>query len=208
MTIDELKSDPQCSLLLALRHQEILPFVQEEFGRRTFTIRFFLGINVLLLAVIVLFAFKDTGAGLMGWGELLLRFTIGTVLVFILLIPPHEIIHGIAYRLVGAPRVSYGVNWKKLYFYAVADQFVVNRKSFIFIGLAPFLVISTAVILTILFVSVQMKWLLLGVLFMHTTACAGDFAMLSFYERHRNFLELFTYDDVANNISFFYVKEN
>lgn len=208
MTIQKLKTDPGFHLLLALHHDEVLPFVQEEFRRPTNTNRLFIGANVILVLAVLFFAFIDISKGAIGWGDLLLRFGIGTVLVFILLIPPHEMIHGLAYRLAGAPRVSYGVNWKKLYFYAVADQFVVKRKSFIFIALAPFFVISATVILTISFVDVQMKWLLFGVLLMHTTACAGDFALLSFYERNRNFSEIFTYDDVGKHISFFYVKES
>lgn len=207
MTIERLHTDPDYHLLMALHHDEVLPFVQEELKRPTFTVRFFIGLNIMLIFSLFFFAFQDTLGGLIGWGKLLLWFSLGTVLVFLLLIPPHEVIHGMAYRLVGAPRVSYGVNWQKFYFYAVADQFVVKRKPFIFIGLAPFVVISLLVVLTIFLVGTQMKWLLFGVLFMHTAACAGDFALLSFYERHRNFSELFTYDDVGKHISFFYVKE-
>lgn len=208
MTIEQLKSDPDFQLLLALHHDEVIPFVQDELRQTTFTNYFFFGWNILWLIFMVVIAFQDTINGLIGWGNLMMWFGIGTVLVFILLIPPHEMIHGLAYRMVGAKKVSYGVNWKKLYFYAVADKFIVKRKSFIFIALSPFVTISVVVILTILFADVQMKWLLLGVLFMHSGACAGDFALLSFYERHRNFLEIFTYDDVGEHMSFFYIKDN
>lgn len=207
MTVEKLQNDTSFQLLLMLRHDEILGFVQDEFSSRTWSMRLYILLNFLLLAVIVVFAVLDIRNALIGWDKLLGYFSLGILLVFTLLIPLHEGIHGLAYKLVGAPRVSYGVNWKKFYFYAVADKFVIDRNSFIFIALAPFFVITLLIVAIFFMAFVEMKWVLWGVLFMHTAACAGDFAMVSFYEKYRECEEMVTFDDVKENISFFYVKE-
>ena len=206
MTVDELQKSAAYHLLLMLPHDDILPFVREQFSNGTLVIRFYGLFNVVLLLLMMASAFQDINNGLIGWGEVLGQLGLGTLLVFTLLIPIHEGLHGLAYKIVGAPRVSYGVNWKMFYFYAVADRFVVGRNSFYFIGLTPFVIVSLLAILGFFFASVKLNWMLWGVLFMHTTACAGDFALLSFFEKNKDMGEIWTYDDVREKRSYFYVK--
>ncbi len=207
MSIKDLHNDPSYSLLLMLHHDEILPFVEKQITSKTVTIRTYLGLNILLLAIILLVATLDIWHGQASFWEVMKFFGLGAILVFIILIPVHEGLHGLAYKLAGAPKISFGANWRMFYFYAVADQFVTNKKSFIFIALLPFAVISILTLSFLFFVPIAMKWVMLGVLFMHTAACAGDFAMLSFYEQNRHVKELLTYDDVAQKRSYFYVRE-
>ncbi|MGJ8868839.1 hypothetical protein, partial [Salmonella enterica] len=54
-------------------------------------------------------------------------FGFGCALTF-LLIPIHEGLHGIAYKMCGAPTVTFAANWKKLYFMAIADKFTIGRN--------------------------------------------------------------------------------
>jgi hypothetical protein len=190
-----------------LRHDDLLPFIQEEIFTRTWTMRVYYALNVLLLALSIWLAVVDVSKGEISWGMVFKNFGLGILLAISLLIPIHEGIHGLAYKMAGAPKVRYGVNWRKFYFYAVADKFVANRKAFLMVGSAPFAVVSAATVILIFFTPLQVKWFLLGVLFMHTGACAGDFAMLSYYERNRHFEDMLTYDDLDSGISWFYVKE-
>lgn len=141
--------------------------------------------------------------GLIGAGKVILNSILGFVLTLTLLVPLHEGIHGLAYKLVGAPEVQYGSDIKKFIFYAMADRFVVGFPRFLAVALAPFLVINLFAVLAIFYVSLNYQWLLLGVLLMHTGACAGDFAMLSFFLRHRG-EGMLTYDDVSGKLSYFY----
>ena len=207
MTIKDLHNDPSFTLLLMLPHDEIMPFVENQIKSKTATIRTYFGLNILLAAIIILIATLDIWKDRASLWEVLEYFGLGSLLVFVVLIPVHEGLHGLAYKLTGAPKISFGANWRMFYFYAVADQFVADKKSFIFIALLPFAVISILIIPSLFFVALTMKWILLGVLFMHTAACVGDFAMLSFYEQNRQAKELLTYDDVSQKRSFFYVRE-
>jgi putative zincin peptidase len=207
MSVDELQQNPAYHLLLVLRHDEIIPFVQEHLPGRTAAMKFFWGAHIALLACMTVVAFGDVNSGAMGWGTILRQFAIGFILTLPALIILHEAIHGLTYKLAGAPKVSFGVNWRMFYFYAVAGNYVVSRRQFIFIGLAPFVAVTSAAITALFFTSPPLNWILWGVLLMHTGACAGDFALLGFYEKHRQYPEMLTFDDVENKTSWFYVRE-
>ncbi len=206
MTVAELKKDPSFQMILMLGHDDILPFVEGEFSNRSFIIKAYIWLNVILLASIIWLAIIDISADV-NWVMILKKIGLGALLTFSILIPIHELLHGLAYKICGALSISFGVNWGKFYFYAVADHFVANRKSFTFIALLPFVVISVLSFVPVFFVGLSLKWTLLGVLFFHTTACAGDFAMLGFYEKNSRYSKLLTYDDVAAKKSYFFVKE-
>lgn len=207
MTIQSLKEDSSYSLLLVLPHDNILPFVSKYLNTKTWIMRFYFGFLILVSIGIIAWAAIDLKNDLIGFWSLLICFSLGAIPVFIPLIPLHEGLHGLAYKIVGAPKISFGANWRMFYFYAVADRFIANRKAFVFIALLPFIVINLSALIPLVYVSVSLKWLLLGVLFIHTTACAGDFAMLGFYESYRKASEVLTYDDVKEKRSYFYVRE-
>ncbi|TAF66939.1 MAG: DUF3267 domain-containing protein [Cytophagales bacterium] len=132
----------------------------------------------------------------------LLSFFYGFSIAF-LLIPLHELIHGLAYRLVGAKKVSYGANLKKFIFYALADKFVVSYKEFIIVALAPFLVVYLVNIILFLVLPTTGAYACLGLTFVHSLLCGGDFGLLSFFHENKS-KQLVTYDDVAKQASYFY----
>lgn len=206
MTAEQLQQDPSFRLLLILPHDNLLPFLQEQLSSKSRTIYYYIGLHIVILASIIVIGAMDISTGMISWNGIFKSFGLGALLVFTVLIIIHEGIHGLAYKIAGAPKISFGVNWRKLYFYAAADQFVVSRKSFLFIALAPFIVISSVSLAGLFFAGVSLKWVLLSVLLVHTGACAGDFAMLAFYEKHRHVGKLLTFDDVERKISYFYVK--
>ena len=203
MTVEELRQHPGYEQWLTLSHEEILPFVQEEFGRRGLLTRFYLLLNLFLLLLMILLGAWQVTNGLINTSTVILNSILGMGLALTLLVPVHEGIHGLAYKLVGAPKVQYGSDIRRFIFFAMADHFVVGFPRFIVVALAPFFVINLSAIFAIFYVSVNYQWILLGVLLMHTGACAGDFAMLSFFLRHRP-EGILTYDDVEGQRSFFF----
>ena len=86
---------------------------------------------------------------------------------------------------------------------ALADKFVANKREFEVVALAPFIIITTS-LLILLFVAYT-NWTLTisSVLLAHTAMCSGDIGLLSFFEFHKH-KEPVTYDDVENKISYFY----
>ncbi len=203
MTVEELKQNPNFERWISLEHKDILPFVQREFGKKAWLIQGYILLNILLLALMIVLGAWQASKGIASTGNIILYSILGFAITLTLLIPVHEGIHGLAYKLLGAPKVKYGSDIRKFIFYAMADHFVAGSRDFTIVALAPFILINFLAVLGIFYVSLNYQWLLLGVLLMHTGACAGDFAMLSFLMRHKE-EEVYTYDDVENNISYFY----
>lgn len=187
-----------------LEHMELVPFVKKYIRPNTWHARAYFALNILLFTCIVYWFTEGMFKKGQDFSDLFLYFSYGLTLSF-LLIPIHEWIHMLAYRLQGARTSSMDVNWKKFYFMAVADQFVASAKEFKIVALAPFTLISVSLIATFFLVSSPWQLTLLSCLFAHTAMCSGDFALLSFFEVH-NDKEVITYDDHKNKISYFFVK--
>ncbi len=205
---ETLHDDPRYELLLVIRHDELMPFLEEYLFSRHPVMRFFWFLNVSLLAALIIFAIVDTGKGIISWGTLLWQFATGLFLLLTVGIVLHEAIHAMAYKLCGAPRVSFGVNWRWFYFYAIADRFVMGRRRFFFVALAPFVVITLTTLVALFNTGVETRWMLWSVLLFHTGACAGDIAILTFYLNYRRFPDLLTYDDRTEGKSYFFLKRS
>lgn len=188
-----------------LEHHELIPFVQTWLKKSTFYSRLFIAFNVLALALLGMAFGFNAGRGSISIGEGLNHFSYGMGIAF-LLIPIHEYIHVVAYRSQGAANTSYDVNWKKLYFMAVADQFVAGRREFQIVALAPFAIISTVLFIAFFLVSPVWQFAVLGTFFTHTACCGGDFSLLSYFQYHSD-REVVTYDDAASKVSYFFVKD-
>ena len=80
------------------------------------------------------------------------------------LIPLHELIHGLFYKIDGAPAVQYKANFKKFIFYAMADQYVINFSSFVALALAPFVIINSLLLIAIFLTSGSLSFLFAGML--------------------------------------------
>ncbi|MBK7406661.1 MAG: DUF3267 domain-containing protein [Saprospirales bacterium] len=191
-------------LLTSLHHQELIPFVQEHLRSNNWIARSYQILTMGLLGVsmgyILVSIIRTPG----DWDRILTYFSYGLALAF-LLAPIHELIHGIALKIVGAPSVQYRANWRKLYFMAASDRFVTNDKEFYWIAFPPFAVVSMASIAMLLFLPFPWTFTALGLLTLHTAFCAGDFALAAFMNIHKN-QGILTYDLTDEQLSFFYVK--
>jgi len=126
------------------------------------------------------------------------------IFCFSALIILHELLHGIALKLAGAKRVSYGGYFKKFIFYAEADQFVINRHQFAFIALTPLFVVKLITLIGIIFFFNQPAlYFLIFVMSAHSLFCAGDIGLLSVFYQIKN-IEIFTFDLKAEKTSYFY----
>lgn len=188
-------------LLSSLQHMDIIPFVQEQLRSGGPIARSYRLLTLGLLTASGAMLAYSIIASPGDWTKILTRFSYGLALAF-LLAPVHELIHGIALKAVGAPSVQYRANWRKLYLMAAADRFVVGEKAFYLVAFAPFAVISLAALALLAWHPLTA----LGLLFLHTAFCAGDFALSEYMHTHQD-KEILTYDLVDEQISYFYVKE-
>jgi hypothetical protein len=188
----------------ALHHNELIPFVVDHlFRKNTVTIAFLICNIIFFMAWLVIGVFymwnDDLSLGaFLKWSA----FGAFTILLFIL---PHELLHGLAYRMSGATNVSYKANWRKMYFMAIADGFITGRKAFYFIGLTPFIFISLVAIVAAIVAAPEYRILWLTVLWLHATMCAGDFGLMSYFRENRQ-RDVVTFDDTEKELSYFYSR--
>jgi hypothetical protein len=188
-----------------MKHDDIVPFLQKYMKKRTAYSIFYYISNLILLGFVGYYFALGFGLSSYSFAMRFAHFSYGLGIA-IALIPLHEYIHVLAYKSQGAQNTSYDANIKKFYFMALADKFVVNKKEFEVVALAPFIVIST-ILIGLLFL-VNSDWVLtvFAVLFAHTAMCSGDFGLLSYFEFNKE-KHVVTYDDIENKISYFYGQQ-
>ncbi len=206
-TVEDIRSDPGFHLLDKLHYDEIVEFATEYIRKRTRSMSLYL----LFLTILFVFQWAAFVYGItvnnMNTVSLLKQFLYGLVISLTILIPLHELIHAIVYFLLGARKIRFGAILRHFAFYAVADDFVVNRPGFIVLALSPFVAVTLLNLAGIIFVTGYASYTYISVLFFHSTMCAGDFALLSYFEFHRD-KELYTFDDVKARTSYFYYRKN
>jgi hypothetical protein len=205
-TVEQIIKNSSFQLLDKLHYDDIVDFATEYVRKRTRSM-------FIYLVLIIVFFILQWSAFLFGIFardmntiSLLKQFLYGLIISLTIVIPFHELIHALGYFLLGARKIRFGAVLKHFAFYAVADDFVVNRNSFIFLALSPFIVVSLLNLAGFIFVQGYASYTYISVLFFHATMCAGDFALLSYFEFHRD-KELYTFDDVGKKTSYFYYKK-
>lgn len=191
-------------LMDSLGHKEIIPFVRTYLKKKTKISLLYSIVNIIIALGILFWFWINYGIDDFRIGNGIIQFSYGMAIAFGL-IPVHEYIHVLAYKIVGAENTSYDTNLKKFYFMAIADNFVANKKEFQIVALAPFIAISTILLVLLFLVPNLWVFTILGVLLTHTAFTSGDFGLLSYFEFH-NDKEIVTYDDKSSKISYFYQK--
>ena len=205
-TVEQIKKDSRFQLLDKLHYDDIVEFATEYVRKRTRSMFYYL-VLIIVFFILQWSAFLyGIFASNMNTVSLLKQFLYGLIISLTIVIPFHELIHALGYLLLGARKIRFGAVLKHFAFYAVADDFVANRKAFIFLALSPFIIVSLLNLAGFVFVQGYASYTYISVLFFHATMCAGDFALLSYFEFHRD-KELYTFDDVGEKTSYFYYKE-
>ena len=131
----------------------------------------------------------------------------GAVLIPVLLVPLHEGLHLLPFRLAGARDIRLGSDLKQGIIYITAHRFVADRRLFSVVALAPFIVISAGLITAIILCPVWWQWVLSLALFAHTTMCAGDAAMITYTNSFKE-TTVFTWDDADLLEAYFYTPRS
>lgn len=203
INVNQLTDTQKYQLLYVLDHSEITSFAQAAFkSRNVFTISYFIA-NAIFLGSLGFWVALDLLSGNIAWHEMLGGLCLGILVCFSVVILLHELLHVLAYKIVGAKETAIKADWKKFVFVAVADRFVVGSQAFYFIALLPFTVFTTAFLLGLSLTSGFVFYMILGAAFMHTASCGGDFALVSYFWENRD-KKVITYDDVPEKKSYFY----
>ena len=199
---EEIITGENLRVIKQISYDNIIGFVFENIKRKSFPSYFYFGFNIITLFFLMTSGIIYFSGIENSLREFMLYFFSGLIGGSFLVIPLHELFHAIAYKLAGAPSITFGMDLRQMIFYVTADRYVTGRKKFYFVALAPFVSIN----LVIIFLLVQYPGtenLVAGICFLlfHNIMCIGDFAMISFFYHHRE-KELCTFDIVENKQSY------
>ncbi|GAB2767473.1 hypothetical protein GCM10027275_07310 [Rhabdobacter roseus] len=130
------------------------------------------------------------------------QIPLSVVVFFFPVLPLHEAIHALFFKLLGAPKVGFGYSAKGLMVYAYAQRFVMTLRENALVAAMPFVLITASLVgLLFLVPSLQTLWVFL--LLVHTFGCLGDFILIKHACRNRA-VAMYTYDDLDEKRTYFF----
>ena len=145
------------------------------------------GIIALLLAIPAHFIVPITSLFSMenGIADYSVRFLSLIVLIFIYLIL-HELVHGMAMKICSTKKIEYG--FTGIYAFAGSRDFY-DKKSYIFIALAPVVILGIVIAVINAFVSDEWFWVVYLIQISNFSGAVGDyFVVLKFSKMPRDIL--------------------
>jgi hypothetical protein len=205
LSVEDLEEQTKFRLLLTIPYTELIQFVFDYLKRKSVLIFFLWFVCLIFLLGAILIRIKI--AGISPSGQIIFHSVLGCILLPLIFIPIHEFLHIIPYFLSGAKNIRVGMDLKQFLFYVSAHRYVASPLQFIIVAFTPFVVISGGLIFLIIFLPDLWKWSLSLFLFVHTTMCAGDFALLNLYFLNRD-KKIYTWDDLDKKEAYFYEEVN
>ena len=131
----------------------------------------------------------------------------GIVFSLTILVVVHEFLHGIALKICGAPKVTFGGIISKFIFFAEADNFILGRKSFLFVAFTPLAVVQIITLTgAIHWLNAPVLYFFLIVMVIHSFFCSGDVALAAIFYRYPD-RDIFTYDSSIEKKSYYFVRK-
>lgn len=204
----DLIDNPEFELLFRFEHENVKEFVKEQLSRKSWITKRYLWYQLSMLTLLTALV----TSGLILWyvkSTLAILFVIGAFCFsFTLLIFFHEMLHGLAFLLLGFKKISFGGDIRKFVFYAQADQQVLSRTEFYILALFPLVAIKIITVVAIVITIVTHSpwlWFWMIVMALHSFFCAGDIGLISFFKNYPD-KELFTFDSKTEKSSYFYTR--
>lgn len=207
-TIKELNNPERFELIAAVSHSRIKDFVLRQVMDDRKIVPYYMVYQTILFLGAMFFLTRSVVLALKGDSNFLFVTLAGILFSLTFLVVIHEMLHGIVLKLAGAPRIRYGMVPGKFIFYAEADQFVLGKKPFAFVALAPLVIIQVLTILGIaLWYNQALVYFPLMVMCIHSFFCAGDIALLALFLRFPG-REVYTFDSRAEKTSYYYMERS
>jgi hypothetical protein len=203
LSVEDLDDQTKYSLLLTVSYHDLIQFVFDYLKKKTSLIIIFWSVCLLFLGLTVFVRINITGH--FPFGNILFHSFLGLFIFPVISIPVHELLHIIPLYASGARSIRVGMDLKQYLFYVTAHRYVATPSQFRIVALVPFVLISIAILCMVLFLPSLWKWSLSLFLFVHSTMCAGDFALLNFYYLNKD-KKIYTWDDADKKVAYFYKK--
>ena len=206
-SIEELNDPVAFDLFATVEQNRIKDFVLQQVMSDKKLIPVYMIYQTLLFLAGIFFFTRSVVLAYRGDPHYLLVSAGAIVFSMTLLVAIHELLHGIALKITGAPKVKFGGILSKFIFFAEADHFVLGKKAFLFVAFTPFVVINLMTIAgIILFFSVPFLYFFLIVMVIHSFFCSGDVALATIFYRFPG-RETYTYDNAAEKKTYYFMKK-
>jgi hypothetical protein len=202
---EEIENSSSYKLLLTLEYGSVADFVIAQLkSANPITFSFYaLTLSLLIWSLSLRFGL----CGELSISQVLPYTLAGLILFPLLMIPVHEGIHILVFRILGGRDIRVGADLKNFIVYVTAHRHVVTALPFLVIAASPFIIISVALLASAWSASPPWKWSLSLALLAHTTMCAGDIAMGAFYYTNRS-KKIVTWDDAEARVAYFFEHNN
>ncbi|MEN8230085.1 MAG: DUF3267 domain-containing protein [Bacteroidota bacterium] len=198
----KLQEDPGYRQIMELDFNEMIPFVLSNIKRRSVISFLYAGVTLGTLLFVLLYMILGLIESQLTWLGIIKQSLIGIFAGSFLVIPLHELLHGLAFRIIGARKIKFGADLQQFIFFVTADRYPVSGKELYFLAMTPFLVINTATVAIIAIWFPQVILFPAFLLFSHNIMCVGDFALVNFVHQQRN--KVYTFDETDHRKSYFY----
>jgi len=201
LTVEELSDESRFRHLCTISYADIVSFVLDYIRRKTIVTLLFWSVCLIFLGLAI--TVRINIAGYFELRKIFLHTLLGLIFFPLLIIPLHELLHVIPFFFSGARNIRVGMDLRQYIFYVTAHRYVASPGQFRIVALTSFLIVSLISLPLVLYLPGLWKWSISLFLFVHTTMCAGDFAMLNFYHinKHR---KIYTWDDADLKEAYFY----
>lgn len=204
ITPSELFNNSRYELIETVSYNELKPFILRTIQKKSRIITFYSVLQIIaiitLAALFIFFIFRSFSA--QSIDKALIWLGASLVFSFTLLIPLHEVIHALAFLLVGKRSIGFGADLKKFIFYAEAHRQVVNQREMTVVALAPLLTIAlVSILLGISLWNTPAVLFFAGIFLLHFLFCAGDMAMIAYFRQED---EILSFDDRNERQSYFF----
>jgi hypothetical protein len=195
LQVEDLEDQSKYRQILKIPYDELALFVLDHLRKKSGLMIFFWSFCIIILGIG--FTVRINISGYFLHRNILFHTLLGLIVFPVLYIPFHEILHIIPYYLSGARNIRIGMDLKQYMFFVTAHRHVATPLQFRIVALVPFIVTGITFLLLVFVLPGLWKWSLSLFLFVHTTMCAGDFALLNFYSLNRG-KKIYTWDEIAN----------
>jgi len=200
--IEKLHHDPGYRQILELEFSDMIPFVLSNIRKKGLFSILYLTINMAFLAFIILYAIWGLLDMQITWATIIKQTLSGIFAGSILVIPVHEILHGLAYRILGARRIEFGADLQQFIFFVTADRYPVSGNQLYFLAMTPFVVINLVIVAITALVFPQVILFAAFLLLSHNIMCIGDFAIVNYVRLTPG--GVITYDETENKRRYFF----
>ena len=133
------------------------------------------------------------------------QIAMGVVGLFLVVLPLHEGIHALFFKILGARQVGFGYSKKGMMVYAYAQRFVMTLRENALVAAMPFIFITIALVGLVMFLpGLKAAWIIL--LLLHTLGCMGDFILIAHAWKNRK-AGMYTYDDLSEKRTYFFERQ-